>query len=850
MNDSSLPVCLQQIQTYASSLVKLTSSPVKIGIMGEFNAGKTLLLGNLIGYADALPISEIPTTGNVTAIHLRQQNMFETTQFTGFTVEYLSNIGVKECLNFMLDEAQQRSRSTNIPSDLLQQLTQIRAEVERAVTLRSEVIEVLLEWSEKAWDRSQNPELRYLLREIVIFLRSYSAYGRVLVERSYEVDRETVLEGLKLANLPEIQSLEFEQLPKTPIELPQFPKHLNSQLLQQSFSLIARIRVNVSVSKEIWNLSGLEGLQELVLIDFPGLGAANSGARDTFLSLSELAEVQTILILLNSRTPGNDRANRIFTLMERGKQGQDLKDRILVGVGRFDQLPEEMRVLDQLIDLPDDDSPFQNLLEPEPLSEPEVLQQLKALDKVLTDAYAFTARRDQVVLLSPMIGLKHQSEQWSTLQAGSEEFLANLVYVGSSIKQAQEMRAKWEKLGKRLLQTEPRSLLGRQLLDFAFDGGVSRLRSLLGTHIAQHGLKHLSKDVDLAWQNLQREGTRLATIQKKLQLQDIPIVDSDSILKLRDILQNLVKIYSDFRDQCWSEPLQDSQRGVPVSDVVYEELTFEVFRWEQWNLLFHRANEQGIIELPKFTKGILIDIDPTLDQDREDGIPNTSDEFFPVFENTFYRVARFACDRTQAAVVDRLNTLSYSVEQWRELLEEVLPADQQSERVRQIRQKNKNAQLLQILLGVSTHPERLQAKLFQSCELQAESLPGVKAAELFPLAQRDRTHPHGQFFDWALDKPKSERVPADNEVLVLRLRDEMISCAGVQLVQFVSEKNQKVNEWLNDVSVELINALQTLLRDEALLRDIVTDHAATQQQTHPLLGVLSQLTSLISASKF
>ena len=101
--------------------------------------------------------------------------------------------------------------------------------------------------------------------------------------------------------------------------------------------------------------SGKSGTSEFILLDFPGLGAANSGVRDTFLSLRELAEVQTILVLLNGKSPGSDRANKIFTMMQQQRPGQDLKDLILVGVGRFDQLPLESeggeRELDSLIEL-------------------------------------------------------------------------------------------------------------------------------------------------------------------------------------------------------------------------------------------------------------------------------------------------------------------------------------------------------------------------------------------------------------------------------------------------------------------------------------------------------------------
>jgi hypothetical protein len=57
---------------------------VKIGVVGEFNAGKSLLLGSLIGYADALPISEVPTTGNVTALWFRPRPELRPTEIAPF----------------------------------------------------------------------------------------------------------------------------------------------------------------------------------------------------------------------------------------------------------------------------------------------------------------------------------------------------------------------------------------------------------------------------------------------------------------------------------------------------------------------------------------------------------------------------------------------------------------------------------------------------------------------------------------------------------------------------------------------------------------------------------------------
>src|SRR5215472_13364231 len=69
--DPAIEPIFLEIREAAQETIWRAGEPVKIGIVGEFNAGKSLLLGSLIGYADALPVSEVPTTGNVTALRLR-----------------------------------------------------------------------------------------------------------------------------------------------------------------------------------------------------------------------------------------------------------------------------------------------------------------------------------------------------------------------------------------------------------------------------------------------------------------------------------------------------------------------------------------------------------------------------------------------------------------------------------------------------------------------------------------------------------------------------------------------------------------------------------------------------------
>ena len=98
------------------------------------------------------------------------------------------------------------------------------------------------------------------------------------------------------------------------------------------------------MSERVWDLSGVQGAGEWVLLDFPGLGAAESGVRDGFLCKRELREVQTILILLDGRRPGGEGGQTIFSMLHADRPGQDLRDSILVVVNRFDQLPIQAAV--------------------------------------------------------------------------------------------------------------------------------------------------------------------------------------------------------------------------------------------------------------------------------------------------------------------------------------------------------------------------------------------------------------------------------------------------------------------------------------------------------------------------
>jgi GTPase SAR1 family protein len=808
---TSLDDCLLRLREAAEKTVELANSPVKIGIMGEFSSGKSLLLGSLIGYADALPVSENPTTGNVTAIHIKPQDGFATTQANNYTVEYLSHEGVNECLHFMLKEANRRATSAGVTP---LQVAKIKTGKDISI------------WCEEVWKSSNNLELRYLVRELVLFLRAYQAYGEALCGRLYPIDGITAREGLQLAEMPmAIQSLKFEDLPAANVRLPNAPQRLGTQLLQTSFPLIRRVDIDVKISREIWDVTGAE---EFVLLDFPGLGAANSGTRDTFLSLRELAQVQTILVLLNGKSPGSDRANKIFTMMQQQRPGQDLKDLILVGVGRFDQLPLESEGGERELDLL-----IANQSDSQPLQTNAVFQKLKVLKTIIDGAEAFTSQKDRIVLLSPLLGLSEFAKRSSQIKAGSEEFLANLDYP-DYLERPKKLQQKWGDLSEALLAADGRNQLGRQLGYFAQDGGISKLRELIQTHVANHGLKQLYEDTRRAADVIRQQQEYLKEIIAEIHEQGIPTVDTPALLELRSAIESLDRTYRNFQKDLGKEQLKD-RRGIVVSDVIKDELTLKILNWSQWTLLFNKI-QNGTITLAEFkgAAGKLFDRGNRVNT----SIPTKSDDFYPAFEKTVKELENFASDRIHQAVVDLLSSLAHQITLEREKLQTILIPEMEQEIESKFGLEEADL-FYKLLLG--SDPRQWKEAIIAEINNHDQS---IKPESIFPLARQDEKHSVGQIFDWSPERNQNPSRSANHQLFVLRLRDEITASASLHLVQYVSESNQQVNIEINGILDQIIPSLQNLSKKETLLRYIAARDSQTELAIPAWLEILTDIATI------
>ena len=851
---------INEIGHLAAGVEELAGSPVKIGVVGEFNAGKTLLLGSLIGYADALPVSDLPTTGNVTALEFTLVDDLATTELGPFEIEYLDDAGVDDCLRWVLEQARVRADTASLRSELQEQL--------RSLDRRD--LAGLERWCHEAWAATNNPNLRYLIRELVSFIRGYARCGPGMCTWSqrYTVEAAKARQGLTLEAPPRnIQGLGFDDLPPAPpaISTPPDPGSITADQIRASFPLIRRIRVKVRLSKKIWDFSGLAADNQFVLLDFPGLGAATSSARDMYLCWHELAEVQTILILLNGDRPGGAEGANLYDMMQSNRPGEDIRDTILVGVGRFDKLPLDLKILQDLAGSAQEQAGLDSFFEEEEslpqqsVTEKMVLEQLPILKTCIAGAEALPAYQhmDRIILLSPLLHLKRLGQDNPTIQVCSPEFLPRLQDEGAE--KAVVRRKLWETLSRKLEAQErkeekarkkeeaegkkqgsaiDRAGLTRWLADFSADGGVSRLRQLIQSHVQEHGLDQLYGAVVKKAVQLKE---KLKLLRGQLMPPDSNPKDhrtpEDRLEGARKRFSRLAEVYQNLSRRMVQAPalsVERNGRPVSVNDIIREEVIFRVYEWSQWNTLLQASENDYITD-----QGALIP--PFPDEEEDEGeaevFPMRSEDFLGVFEQTVQELEAFTRAQVAAGVDYFLSKLA----------DEVVVESQELGQVLQNQQLTKQIQALKLgprgkglvgALRVAIDPKRLKAGIFPEGDPAKLEIPLKPNPNLlFPLARSTRENLRlGQVFAWnkklqeAPEACRPERHQA-HQAQVLRLRKEFVTTLSQEMAQLLSVATQLINEKLKELLKELNKQLSLVASNDVVLDTLLRDQPTQEDQT-------------------
>lgn len=749
----------------AEDLKRCVGSPVQIGIVGEFNAGKTFLLSSLIGHLDTLhalfggrtllPIDNVASTGNVTVFRFSPQTDRQETEIGLFRVKFLNKNNVEECLAYMLREAKARAQAAGLSGEKLAGLNQLEAS-DPAVWYKIEP------WGQAVWRSTENASLRSLIYEMVWFARAYERFGSFLCGRECAIDADTVRAGLKLPKRREgVQKLSFEDIP-APVQNGQsgVPGTLSAALLQDTFPLVSRIEVEVKMPKAIWDLSAVQGANPFDLLDFPGLGSMESGVRDEFLCKREMKNAQTILILLDSRTLHGKEAANIFNMMQKERPDQNLKDCVLVGVGRFDQLDlmkGQEDILDGLNSLPN------------PLSEERVLEKLGPLQDIRNRAVDLTSQEHQIIFLSPLLGLAALTKQTRPHDFPLHDY--------RDLQEAERMRQKWASLSERLEEGH----LRRWLSEFVRDGGVTQLRLLIQNHVAAHGLKQLyqrARELEAQLRHAeQRLQDVLATITPTPSLTPIPDLSS-----FQESAMEVAREFNTLKIQYQHSPpkLQCSRNGakIEITQAIYEEVIFRFFGWVEWHAIFNQVRD-GYVPFQESSAKVKTN-DP-LDAFRsKKPIPVRSDDLYPAFEKTIQNLEGYAREITREAIRERLNELSIHFVAKREDVGVLFSNPQIAEDARKALQN-------------TVDPMAWESEIFEGCAVVANGELTVTSGNLFPLPRTDASlGKTDRIFTWAAevkDLPSENAPPryTCHQTYIQMIRDELINSARRSLVQLASD---------------------------------------------------------------
>jgi hypothetical protein len=862
--DPTIASLVREISTAAAAIEELANGAVKIGVVGKFNAGKTLLLGSLIGYADGLPVESVATTGNVTAIRFRQREGMSNTTFDGFGIEYFEPTEARECLAALLAEAGKVGREAGLAVGLLDQLARIRP-TDPATDDKIEP------WAAAAWAAAVTPDLRPVLRELVWFVRAYFRCGPGMCGSGpYPVSPAVARDGLTLPPPPgDLQSLPYASLPVAPPAVATPPAALTADLIRHTFPLIKRVRVEVTVSRGVWDLAGLVGANAFELYDFPGLGSAFSGVRDRFLCERELRQIHTVLVLLSAIQPGEKGWDGVMAPLQRVYP--DLKDVVLAGVSRFDQLPlgpgglatlarlagpiaPGLRQPVRKIDLDEDDAPPS--ARGGSLSEAALLAEVRELNDAVAAARQLVpaGRADRIALVSPMLGLKTLADAESRVQVGSDRFVADLPANATEAKNVQPL---WKGVADRLAAGGPAADgVGRWLADFAADGGIDRMRKLILKHVQTNGLRLHAQAVRAAAaprnpppapdDGLRNKIDRLAALvtppdpaAPRAGLASDPD-DREAVRVQLNALAAFYRRLADTVKDGWPLAVRRDDVPVAVTTACEREAVFRVYEWGVWATLGHAtrwaangdAGNNGYITQ---TRRIVVEDDDEGDEPAAvaTAFPTRSDDLHPPFVATLAELAGFTQELVQEGLNGWLGGLGREmpeVGRVAELVDAKGAGRGAAGRVRRLGLGEPGDDLV-AYVRLAVDPPRLKRVLEKNnpdvLDVVGRRLDPVR---LFPLALTAGPE-RGRVFGWAeeLTQHKNPLARPDRNLAhsaqVLRVRDDIVSVLTEEMAQTVSLAGQRIGAGLADILANLNGRLAVAAGNDAVLDALLTPAA-------------------------
>jgi hypothetical protein len=475
-----------------------------------------------------------------------------------------------------------------------------------------------------------------------------------------------------------------------------------------------------------------------------------------------------------------------------------LRDNILVGINRFDQLsggPPER---------------------PEVVREDDLQATAPVLHAALVSADNLTLYRDRVVLLCALSALEGLAGAGRA--TASDRFRSNASATLADWNA--RTRQSWHRVAEKLFEVQKtRSVLAGQLREVVADGGLGRLKALLVDHVAQHGLRQLFDRVHELSRRLQRayqELPRRSAVEQSSQRLSVEAVKEH----VRKLHQEYALVQREFRAGVSSglkvrDTHGDGER--PVEEVAAAQVCKHVWDWPVWNRLLNRI-EQGKF---RHTSGSIW----RLNQRTE--IPANSLAFLEDFRDTLKECWDSIQESVKAAVPNLLASLAARARARAGPLTPLLTDRQVEQRVARLRGRPGRSSPQELLewLRYAANPacKEVQEQVLKSGATDALASEPWSAERYYPLAgTKGDDYPQALAWSTTADTPESY----NDQFLLARLRNQLVKGARYPVLKRVQELNHRVFSVLDEFFVTCVEQLEQVLVTPALLHALAGDSAA------------------------
>ena len=419
---------------------------VTVGFVGVFTTGKSLLISLLGGVPDMLPVSNQPTTGNVTRIRIRPAAYGSGPGAGHTTVSLLSPAAVAELADYVVDAIVGLVTRERLPYDV-RPLAGWHP-VDPADPSRPDLSR-MTEFLRPLWaDPALNLQIRLWAAELFQIGDALLAGGHLLPATMPDTPRS-------IKSLGDAVTIGDSRQPprEVPVLRPRAPilatDLYQPQNLQTIRPLIQEVAVDLQLPEDVWSFGGVP----VDLLDFPGL--ASGSLRDRFLAERELGGTSVVAFVVDAEKPKNDDMDRLYGILEKGRQIRaELAESILAVVNRFDRVKLPGSTPATVADLAgwEDYRDISSVASELTRGRPERMALISSLAVALRAGYHPPGARDQDL-------------------------------------SAEDTLAQWDAAVAALRRADPADPVAAALDGYRRDGGLTYLRDLISRHVSEHGLR-------------------------------------------------------------------------------------------------------------------------------------------------------------------------------------------------------------------------------------------------------------------------------------------------------------------------------------------------------------------------